>query len=402
MLNLPIYLDNNSTTRVDPAVLEAMLPYFSEHYGNASSKSHEFGWKAEAAVQHARNLVARLINCEPRDIIFTSGATESVNLAIKGAAEMYRSKGNHIITTVIEHEAVLDSCKNLERKGFDVTYVKVNEDGIVDIEDITRAINENTILVSVMYANNEIGTVQPVLEIAKLCKEKKVLFHTDATQAVGKLPIDLSDHNIDMMSFSSHKMYGPKGVGALYKSGKLPRIRVTPQTDGGAQEKGLRAGTLNVPGIVGFGTACEIAHNLLETESNRILQLKNRLYYGIISGVKGVKVNGDMSKRIPGNLNISIPGIDADSLMMAMKDIAVSTGSACSSESVEPSHVLSAIGLDKKLMRSTIRFGIGRFNTEEEIEYVINKVTEKVNYLLSISTPSGNGSKTKKGEYAEN
>jgi len=402
MLNLPIYLDNNSTTRVDPVVLEAMLPYFSEHYGNASSKSHEFGWKAEAAVQHARNLVARLINCEPRDIIFTSGATESVNLALKGAAEMYRSKGNHIVTTEIEHEAVLDSCKNLERKGFDVTYVKANENGIVALEDIARAINENTILVSVMYANNEIGTVQPVLEIAKLCKEKKVLFHTDATQAVGKLPIDLSDHNIDMLSFSSHKMYGPKGVGALYKSGKLPRIRVTPQTDGGAQEKGLRAGTLNVPGIVGFGTACEIAHNLLETESNRILQLKNRLYSGIISGVKGVKVNGDMSKRIPGNLNISIPGIDADSLMMAMKDIAVSTGSACSSESVEPSHVLSAIGLDKKLMRSTIRFGIGRFNTEEEIDFVINKVTEKVNYLLSIDTPSGNGSKTKKGEYAEN
>jgi len=402
MLNLPIYLDNNSTTRVDPVVLEAMLPYFSEHYGNASSKSHEFGWKAEAAVQHARNLVARLINCEPRDIIFTSGATESVNLALKGAAEMYRSKGNHIVTTEIEHEAVLDSCKNLERKGFDVTYVKVNENGIVALEDIARAINENTILVSVMYANNEIGTVQPVLEIAKLCKEKKVLFHTDATQAVDKLPIDLSDHNIDMLSFSSHKMYGPKGVGALYKSGKLPRIRVTPQTDGGAQEKGLRAGTLNVPGIVGFGTACEIAHNLLETESNRILQLKNRLYSGIISGVKGVKVNGDMSKRIPGNLNISIPGIDADSLMMAMKDIAVSTGSACSSESVEPSHVLSAIGLDKKLMRSTIRFGIGRFNTEEEIDFVINKVTEKVNYLLSINTPSGNGSKTKKGEYAEN
>lgn len=402
MLNLPIYLDNNSTTRVDPAVLEAMLPYFSEHYGNASSKSHEFGWKAEAAVQHARNLVARLVNCEPRDIIFTSGATESVNLAIKGTAEMYRSKGNHIVTTVIEHEAVLDSCKNLERKGFDVTYVKVNENGIVALEDIARAINENTILVSVMYANNEIGTVQPVHEIAKLCKEKKVLFHTDATQAVGKLSIDLSDHNIDMLSFSSHKMYGPKGVGALYKSGKLPRIRVTPQIDGGAQEKGLRAGTLNVPGIVGFGAACEIAHNLLETESNRILQLKNRLYSGIISGVKGVKVNGDMFKRIPGNLNISIPGIDADSLMMAMKEIAVSTGSACSSESVEPSHVLNAIGLDKKLMRSTIRFGIGRFNTEEEIEYVINKVTEKVNYLLSISTPSGIGSKTKKGEYAEN
>ena len=402
MLNLPIYLDNNSTTRVDPVVLEAMLPYFSEHYGNASSKSHEFGWKAEAAVQHARNLTARLINCEPRDIIFTSGATESVNLAIKGAAEMYHAKGNHIITTEIEHEAVLDTCKNLERKGFDVTYVKVNESGIVDPGDIADALTDKTILVSVMYANNEIGTIQPVNEIAKICKENKVLFHTDATQAVGKLPIDLSDHNIDMLSFSSHKMYGPKGVGALYKTGKLPRVRIEPQTDGGAQEKGLRAGTLNVPGIVGFGKACEITLNSLDNEYYRIFALRNMLFNGIISGVKGVKINGDINNRLPGNLNISIPGIDADSLMMAMKDIAVSTGSACSSESVEPSHVLSAIGLDKKLMRSTIRFGIGRFNTEEEIEYVINKVTEKVNYLLSISTPSGNGSKTKKGEYAEN
>ena len=402
MLKLPIYLDNNSTTRVDPEVLEAMLPYFTESYGNASSKSHEFGWAAEAAVQHARNLAARLINCEPRDIIFTSGATESVNLAIKGAAEMYRAKGNHIITTEIEHEAVLDTCKNLERKGFDVTYVKVNESGIVDPGEIERAVNDKTILVSVMYANNEIGTIQPVNEIAKLCKEHKVLFHTDATQAIGKIPVDLSDHNIDMLSFSSHKMHGPKGVGALYKTGKLPRVRIEPQTDGGAQEKGLRAGTLNVPGIVGFGKACEISAKVINKEAERISLLRDRLLNGIISGVNDVKVNGDINNRLPGNLNISIPGIDADSLMMSMKDIAVSTGSACSSESVEPSHVLSAIGLDKKLMRSTIRFGIGRFSTEEEIEYVINKVNEKVKYLLSINTLSGNGSKTKKGEYAEN
>lgn len=400
MIRFPIYLDNHSTTKVDPLVVEAMLPYFTENYGNASSKSHEFGWKAEASVDLARKLIARLLKCEPRDIIFTSGATESINLAIKGAAELHSAKGNHIITTVIEHEAVLDSCKNLERKGFDVTYVKVNENGIVDPMDIADAITEKTFLVSVMYVNNEIGTIQPIKEIAKLCKAKKILFHTDATQAVGKLPIDLSKLGIDMLSFSSHKMYGPKGVGALYKTGKLPRVRIAPQIDGGAQEKGLRAGTLNVPGIVGLGKACEIASKELENEVVRISLLRDRLYNGIISAVKGVRLNGDPVKRIPGNMNISIEGIDADSLMISMKEVAVSTGSACSSEAVEPSHVLSAIGLDKDLMRSTIRFGVGRFNTEEEIEYVINKVSEKVNYLRSIA-PSNNGNKQKKGEYAE-
>ncbi len=400
MISFPVYLDNHSTTRVDPLVLEAMLPYFTENYGNASSKSHEFGWKAEASVDLARKLIARLLKCEPRDIIFTSGATESVNLAIKGTAETHSAKGNHIITTVIEHEAVLDSCKNLERKGFDVTYVKVNESGIVDPKDIADAITDKTILVSVMYVNNEIGTIQPIKEIAKICKSKKILFHTDATQAVGKIPIDLSKLGIDMMSFSSHKMYGPKGVGALYKTGKLPRVRIAPQIDGGAQEKGLRAGTLNVPGIVGLGKACDIAAKELENEAIRISLLRDRLYHGIISAVKGVRVNGDTVKRIPGNLNISIEGIDADSLMISMKEVAVSTGSACSSEAVEPSHVLSAIGLDKGLMRSTIRFGIGRFNTLEEIEYVIKKISEKVTYLRSIS-PSNNGNKQKKGEYAE-
>ena len=400
MISFPVYLDNHSTTKVDPLVLEAMLPYFTEYYGNASSKSHEFGWKAEASVDLARKLIARLLKCEPRDIIFTSGATESVNLAIKGAAETHSAKGNHIITTVIEHEAVLDSCKNLESKGFDVTYVKVNDSGIVDPKDIADAFTDKTILVSVMYVNNEIGTIQPIKEIAKLCKAKKILFHTDATQAVGKLPIDLSKLGIDMLSFSSHKMYGPKGVGALYKTGKLPRVRIARQIDGGAQEKGIRAGTLNVPGIVGLGKACEIAAKELENEAIRITLLRDRLYHGIISGVKGVRLNGDPVKRIPGNLNISIEGIDADSLMISMKEVAVSTGSACSSEAVEPSHVLSSIGLDKNLMRSTIRFGIGRFNTEEEIEYVINKISEKVNYLRSIA-PSNNGKKQKKGEYAE-
>lgn len=375
-----------------------MMPYFTTDFGNASSKSHEFGWKAEAAVEYARKLAARLLKCEPRDIVFTSGATESINLAIKGAAEANIAKGNHIITTTIEHEAVLDSCKALERKGFDVTYIGVDENGLVSPLDIADAITDKTILVSVMYANNEIGTIQPIKEIAKLCKQKKVLFHTDATQAVGKIPIDLSKLGIDMLSFSAHKMYGPKGAGALYKTGKLPRVRVTAQQDGGAQEKGLRAGTLNVPGIVGLGKACEVAQKSLESETKRIKELKDLLYNGIITRVNGVKLNGDPVNRIAGNLNISINGIDADSLMMSIKEIAVSTGSACSSESVEPSHVLTAIGLDKKLMRSTIRFGIGRFNTKEEIEYVVNKIAEKVKYLLGLS-PSKNN--IKKGEYAE-
>ncbi len=400
MIKFPVYLDNHSTTRVDPQVLEAMLPYFTENYGNASSKSHEFGWKSEAAVDLARKLIARLLKCEPRDMIFTSGATESINLAIKGAAETHSAKGNHIITTVIEHEAVLDSCKNLERKGFDVTYVKVNERGLVDPKDISDAVTDKTILVSVMYVNNEIGTIQPIKEIAKICKAKKILFHTDATQAVGKLPIDLSKLGVDMLSFSSHKMYGPKGVGALYKTGKLPRVRIAPQIDGGAQEKGLRAGTLNVPGIVGLGKACDIAAKELENEATRVTLLRDRLYNGIISAVKDVRLNGDPVKRIPGNLNISIQGIDADSLMISMKEVAVSTGSACSSESVEPSHVLKAIGLDRNLMRSTIRFGLGRFNTEKEIEYVIKKFAEKAAYLRSVSS-SNNGSKQMKGEYAE-
>ncbi|MCC6866221.1 MAG: cysteine desulfurase [Ignavibacteria bacterium] len=409
MLNFPIYLDNNSTTKVDMLALEAMLPYFTENYGNSSSKSHQFGWKAEAAVNIARKQTAKLISCEPRDIIFTSGATESINLALKGAAEAYATKGNHIITTKIEHEAVIDSCNHLEAKGFNVTYVDVDHNGIVSIEEIERAITSNTILVSVMWANNEIGTIQPVKEISKLCRLKKILFHTDATQAVGKIPIDLSKIHIDLLSFSSHKLYGPKGVGALYKSGKLPRVRIVRQTDGGAQEKGLRAGTLNVPGIVGFGKACQISADCMNKEAKSIKTLRNRLLEGINSGVNGVKVNGDLHSRLPGNLNLSIPGIDADSLIIAMKDVAVSTGSACSSESVEPSHVLKAIGLDKDSMRSAIRFGIGRFNTSEEIEYVINCITEKVNNfrenspsnISPFANEGGNNNKVNKGDYAE-
>lgn len=384
MINFPIYLDNHSTTKADPRVLETMLPYFTEFYGNASSKSHEFGWKAEAAVEFARKQCSRLVNCEPRDIIFTSGATESINLALKGAAEANSSKGNHIITSAIEHEAVLDTCKNLQGKGFSVTYLPVDEFGLVSPAALEKAITPETILVSIMWVNNEIGTIQPIGELSEICREKKVLFHTDATQAFGKLPIDLAGMHIDLMSFSSHKIYGPKGAGALYKKGKIPRVRITPQLDGGAQEKGLRAGTLNVPGIVGFGKACEIAISDMAIDQGRIKELRDRLYAGLVSGVENIKLNGHPEKRINGNLNISIKNIDADSLMLSIKDIAVSTGSACSSESVEPSHVLTAIGIDNKLKRSTIRFGIGKFNTAEEIDYTIAKVTEKVNYLFSI------------------
>ena len=384
MIKFPIYLDNHSTTKVDPRVLETMLPYFTDFYGNASSKSHEFGWKAEAAVEFARKQCSRLVNCEPRDIIFTSGATESVNLALKGAAEAYASKGNHIITSIIEHEAVLDTCKNLEGRGFNVTYLPVDEFGLVSPTELEKAITPETILVSIMWVNNEIGTIQPIGDLSEICREKKVLFHTDATQAVGKLPIDLAKMHIDLMSFSSHKIYGPKGAGALYKKGKIPRVRITPQLDGGAQEKGLRAGTLNVPGIVGFGKACEIAMTDMAADQARIKELRDRLYAGLTAGVENIKLNGHPEKRINGNLNISIKNIDADSLMLSVKDIAVSTGSACSSESVEPSHVLTAIGIDNKLKRSTIRFGIGKFNTAEEIDYAIAKITEKVKYLFSI------------------
>lgn len=400
MLSFPIYLDNHSTTRVDPLVVEAMLPYFTEIYGNASSKSHVFGWKAEAAVENARHQAARLINSNYREIIFTSGATESINLAIKGIAETYASKGNHIITCVTEHEAVLDSCRSLEEKGFEVTYLGVDKYGLVDLEVLERSFNERTTLVSIMFANNEIGTVQPVNEIAEICKKRNVLFHSDATQAAGKIGIDVTKNNFDLLSFSSHKIYGPKGVGALYGRSKIPKNRITPQIDGGAQERGIRAGTLNVPGIVGFGKACEIAKNVLEAEALNTELLRDRLYEGLLSKLSGITLNGHPGKRLPNNLNISIGGVDADSLMIAAKDIAVSTGSACSSESVAHSHVLKAIGVTPELMRSTIRVGIGRFNTSEEIEYVLDVLLRKINELREISGTRP-GEKDKQGEYAE-
>ncbi len=397
MIKFPIYLDYHSTTPVDTRVVEAMMPYFTKVFGNASSKSHEFGWKAEAAVENARKQIAGLINAESPDIIFTSGATESVNLAIKGIADAYAPKGNHIITTKIEHEAVLDSCKSLEKKGFDVTYLEVDEFGLIDLKELENSINEKTILVSVMYANNEIGTIQKISEIGALCKRRKVLFHTDATQAVGKLPVDVIESNIDLMSFSSHKIYGPKGVGALYLKSKFPKIRLTPRVDGGSQERGFRAGTLNVAGIVGLGKACAVAREEMGTETTRIKELRDRLYNGIISGLPEVKLNGDPGNRIANNLNITIKNVNSDSLLIAIKEIAISTGSACSSESVETSHVLKAIGLDDKHKHSSLRFGLGRFTTAEEIEYVIDKVVEKAKKLRDISPLFR---VTKEGEYA--
>jgi cysteine desulfurase len=399
MIKFPIYMDYHSTTPADPRVVDAMLPYFTEKFGNASSKSHEFGWMAEAAVENARKQTARLINAEYRDIIFTSGATESINLAIKGIAESNLPKGNHIVTSTIEHEAVLDTCKSLERKGYEVTYLKVDEYGLVDISELKSSIKENTILVSVMYVNNEIGTIQPVDEIGAICKSRGVLFHSDATQAVGKIPVDAVRSGIDLMSFSSHKIYGPKGVGAFYIKSKFPKIRITPRIDGGAQERGIRAGTLNVPGIVGFGKACEIAKAEMETETTRLTLLRDRLYNGIITGLKDVKLNGHPSKRIGNNLNLTISNVDSDALLIAVKEIALSTGSACSSESVETSHVLKAINSDNSHKHSAVRFGLGRYTTDEEIEYTIKKVVEKANYLRKVSLL---GTHSEEEEYARN
>lgn len=385
MVKLPVYLDNHSTTPVDERVFDAIKPYFTENFGNAASKSHEFGWKAEAAVEYARAKIAALVSAEPKEIIFTSGATESINLALKGAAEAYKDKGRKIITAAIEHKAVLDTCKSLERKGFLINYVPVDEYGLVNVEVLKDMIDGETIIVSLMAANNEIGTIEPIEEIGKICKEKGVLFHTDAAQALGKIENDVNKMNIDLMSLSAHKLYGPKGIGALYIRSKNPRVKVIPQIDGGGHERGFRSGTLNVPGIAGFGKACEIAASEMESEAIRTKALRDKLYEGIISQVDGVKLNGHPDKRLAGNLNLSFEYVDADSLMMSMKEIAVSSGSACSSAEASPSHVLKAIGVKDDLVKCSIRFGIGRFNTEEEIDYTIKKVTEKVKELRKLS-----------------
>ncbi|MBZ4333250.1 IscS subfamily cysteine desulfurase [Corallococcus sp. AS-1-12] len=434
MLNLPIYMDNHATTPLDPRVLEAMLPYLREDFGNAASRNHAFGWKAEAAVEKARRQVADLIGASEKEIVFTSGATESDNLAIKGVIEFYKSKGDHIITLKTEHKAVLDTCKRLERVrqerldelkllrlgqlaerdvtpeevpelaakfnldaddtykkwaelptgGARVTYLDVEKDGRVSLEKLAAAMTPKTVLVSIMFANNEIGVVQPVAEIGKLCREKGVLFHCDAVQGVGKVPFDVEKMNVDLASISAHKMYGPKGVGALYVRRK-PRVRIAPMVDGGGHERGMRSGTLNVASIVGFGAAAEVAKQDLPEEAARLLRLRERLRTGIMEQLDMVTVNGSLEHRMPGSLNISFSYVEGEALMMSIKDVAVSSGSACTSASLEPSYVLRALGVEEDMAHSSIRFGLGRFNTEEEVDFVIRLVVDKVRKLRDMS-----------------
>jgi cysteine desulfurase len=384
-IKLPIYMDNHATTPVDPRVLEAMLPYFQERFGNAASRNHQFGWTAEEAVENARGQIARLINATPKEIIFTSGATESDNLAIKGVAEMYREKGNHIITQVTEHKAVLDTCKRLEKYGYEVTYLPVEKDGRINLDDLRRAITPKTILISIMYANNEIGVLQPIEEIGKIAKEKGVFFHVDGVQAVGKVPVDVQKDNIDLLSISAHKIYGPKGVGALYVRRKNPRVQLAAMIDGGGHERGMRSGTLNVPGIVGLGRACEICQNEMPQEAERMRRLRERLKEGVFSKLDEVFINGSMVHRLPNNINISFAYVEGESLLMGINDVAVSSGSACTSATLEPSYVLKALGVGEDLAHTSIRFGLGRFNTEEEVDYVVNRVVETVSRLRELS-----------------
>jgi cysteine desulfurase len=385
-VKLPIYMDNHATTRVDPRVLAAMLPYFTETYGNAASRTHQFGWAAEAPVEQSRETIADLIGASSgKEIVFTSGATESDNLAIKGVAEYYKSKGNHIVTTSIEHKAVLDSCKRLEKQGYEVTYVQVGSDGVVDPADIEKAITDKTILVSVMLANNEVGTIQPIEEIGRITRARGVLLHSDAVQGIGKTEFDVQKMNVDLASLTAHKIYGPKGVGALYVRRSKPRVRLVAQMDGGGHERGNRSGTLNVPGIVGFARACEIMKEEGAAENERILALKNRLHKRITDKLDLVMLNGHPTQRLAGNLNISFAFVEGEGLMMAIKDVAVSSGSACTSASLEPSYVLRSMGLDEDLAHSSIRFGIGRFNTEEEIDFVADLVIAKVTKLRDMS-----------------
>ncbi len=383
-MRLPIYLDNNATTQVDPRVFEAMTPFFLEHFGNAASKSHAFGWTAEEAVDYAREQVAKVIGANSKEVIFTSGATESNNLAIKGVFEMYAAKGNHIITVVTEHKAVLDTCKHLEKLGAEITYLPVGEDGLISMEQLEGAIRPTTILVSVMYGNNELGVLQPIREIGTLCRKHGVLFHTDATQAVGKIPVDVLADNIDLLSFTAHKMYGPKGIGALYVRRKNPRVKVTAQMDGGGHERGMRSGTLNVPGIIGFGKACEIAIQEMESEAVRLSAMRDRLEAALLQ-LEESYVNGTREHRLPHTTNISFKYVEGEGLMMGIKDIACSSGSACTSASLEPSYVLKSLGLDDELAHSSIRFGLGRFTTDEEIDFAIDLVTKAVNKLRDMS-----------------
>ncbi len=384
-MKMPIYLDNHATTPMDPRVLEGMAPYFTEHFGNAASRNHAFGWEAEEAVERARKQIAELVGATAKEVIFTSGATESNNLAIKGVAEMYSEKGNHIITAATEHKAVLDTCKHLEKNGFRVTYLPVQTNGLIDLDQLREAITDKTILVSIMYANNEIGVIQPIAEIGKIAKERGVLFHTDAVQAIGKVPVSVIKDNIDIMSMTAHKLYGPKGVGALYVRRKSPRVQITAQMDGGGHERGMRSGTLNVPGIVGFGKACELANQEMAQESIRLRGLRDKLKNKLMSELDEVYINGTMESRLPHNLNISFAYVEGESLLMGINDVAVSSGSACTSATLEPSYVLKALGAGDDLAHSSIRFGLGRFTTEEEIDYVTNRVIEVVRKLRELS-----------------
>jgi cysteine desulfurase len=383
-MDLPIYLDNNATTPMDPRVLEAMLPYFNQKFGNAASRNHAFGWVAEEAVDYAREQIAKIIGASEKEIIFTSGATEADNLAIKGVFEMYKDKGNHIITTVTEHKAVLDTCKHIEKLGARVTYLPVQEDGLVNLQELEAAMTSETILVSIMYGNNEIGVIQPIKEIAAIAHKYGALFMTDATQAVGKIPVDVNADGIDLLAFTAHKMYGPKGVGALYVRRKGPRVKVTAQMDGGGHERGMRSGTLNVPGIVGFGKACEICMQEMESEAKRLSALRDKLQASL-TVLEESYVNGNVEHRLPHVANISFKYVEGEGLMMAMKDLAVSSGSACTSASLEPSYVLKSLGLSDDLAHSSIRFGLGRFTTEEEVDYAIEVTKKSVTHLRELS-----------------
>jgi cysteine desulfurase len=384
-MKLPIYFDNHATTPLDPRILDAMMPYLTGKFGNAASRNHSFGWEAEKAVDDARKNIADLIGATSKEIVFTSGATESNNLALKGVAEMYAERGNHIITAVTEHKAVLDTCKHLEKRGCRVSYLPVMADGRIDLDMLRDAITDKTILVSIMYANNEIGVLQPVAEIGKICKEKGVLFHCDGVQAAGKVPVNVIQDNIDLLSISGHKIYGPKGVGALYVRRRNPRVQLTSQIDGGGHERGMRSGTLNVPAIVGLGEACAIARREMPEESKRMRYLRDRLRAQLEKELDEVFINGSMEHRLPNNLNMSFAYVEGESLLMGINDVAVSSGSACTSATLEPSYVLKALGVGDDLAHTSIRFGLGRFNTEEEVDYVVNRMVQIVRKLRELS-----------------
>jgi cysteine desulfurase len=386
MLKTPVYMDNHATTRLDPRVLEAMLPYFTEKFGNAASRNHSFGWEAEEAVDRSRNQIAALVGAKSKEIIFTSGATESDNLAIKGVVEFYKEKGNHIITSVTEHKAVLDSCRALERAGkATVTYLPVDKFGMVDPDAVRAAITDKTVLITIMWANNEIGTIHPIAEIGKIAKEKGIIFHCDAVQAIGKVPVDFEKAGVDLGSITAHKIYGPKGIGAIYVRSKGPRVRLSPMVDGGGHERGMRSGTLNVPGIVGLGAACELSGKEMPEESQRLIQLRSQLQAGLFERLDEIYVNGHPTERLPGNLNVSFAYVEGESLLMGINDIAVSSGSACTSATLEPSYVIRALGIDDELAHSSIRFGLGRFNTLEEVDYVTDRVSKEVKRLREMS-----------------